>query len=471
MLFVELAFLPFFVLVLAVHWLLRDATWRKAWLLLASAYFYGSWDWRFLALIAFSTLLDYAVALALERPGARRKLWLAVTLAGNLGLLGFFKYFGFFVDSAVTFLGALGFQAHRPTLAIVLPVGISFYTFQTLSYTLDVYLGNLRARRSLLDFALFVGFFPQLVAGPIVRAADFLPQLDEPRVWARVDVRAALTLFGIGFLKKACVSDNLAPHVDRFFADPAQFDALSAWIAVLAYALQIYCDFSGYSDMALACAALLGYELCLNFARPYLARNVTEFWRRWHISLSTWLRDYLYVPLGGNRGGRWRTYRNLMLTMLLGGLWHGAGWNFVIWGGLHGAALCALRLWNEFVPGGAAARSSPLRTVLATALTFVFVCFCWIFFRAQDLDGALVTARSFVLWDAAGSASLSRGLLVPLAALALLHVLAESAVGARLARAWHAQPLWTFAVLGGLIAALALTLVPASSRPFIYFQF
>ncbi|NOT28942.1 MAG: MBOAT family protein [Planctomycetes bacterium] len=471
MLFVEFAFLPFFLTVLAVHWLLRSNTWRKAWLLAAGCYFYGCWDWRFLGLVAFSTLLDYVVALNLEQPGARRKLWLSCTLAGNLGLLGFFKYFNFFLDSAVTFLDALGLQAHRPTLAIILPVGISFYTFQTLSYTLEVYYGRLEARRSLLDFATFVSFFPQLVAGPIVRAKDFLPQLDEPRVWARVDVRAALTLFLIGFLKKACVSDNLAPHVDRFFAAPTEFDALSAWIAVLAYAVQIYCDFSGYTDMALACAALLGYELCLNFARPYFARNVADFWRRWHISLSTWLRDYLYVPMGGSRCARWKTYRNLMATMLLGGLWHGASWNFVIWGGLHGAALCALRLWSESMPRAESARQSLARTLLATAFTFVFVCFCWIFFRSPDLASALVTARSFVLLDAPGTQSLGAPLLAPLAALALLHGLAHSPWGGHLARSWRALPLWGFASAYGVAAALAMALVPASSRPFIYFQF
>ena len=460
MLFVELAFLG-----------LRGERARKRWLLAASWFFYGCWDWRFLSLLGFSTLLDYVVALRIERPGARKRAWILVSLCGNLGLLGIFKYFGFFVDSAVELLALLGVEAHRPTLAIVLPVGISFYTFQTLSYALDVYRGRLRASRSLLDFALFVSFFPQLVAGPIVRAADFLPQLAVPKRWARVHARAALTLFLIGFLKKACISDNLAPHVDRFFAAPAEFDSLSAWIAVLAYAVQIYCDFSGYSDMALACAGLLGYELCTNFARPYLARNLTDFWRRWHISLSSWLRDYLYVPLGGNRGGRAKTYRNLMLTMLLGGLWHGASWNFVIWGGLHGAALSVLRLRDETrgpEPPGARGVLAP---VLATAFTFAFVCFCWIFFRARDLGDALVVARSFVLLDAVGTQSLSALLLVPLAALAGLHVLAASSAGMRVAERWRTQSRWTFASLSGVAAALAVALVPASSRPFIYFQF
>ncbi len=245
MIFTELRFLPFFLIVFAAHWTLRRNTGRKAWLLLASNVFYGAWDWRFLSLLWASTLLDYVVGLGLVRPRARRKAWLAASLIGQLGLLGFFKYFGFFLDSAVELLTLLGLHPHRSTLAIVLPVGISFYTFQTLSYSIDVYRGTLRPTRSLLDFALFVAFFPQLVAGPILRAADFLPQLDEARRWRSVDVRPALLLFLAGFVKKACISDNLAPAVERYFAAPLQFDALSAWIAVLSYAVQIYCDFSG----------------------------------------------------------------------------------------------------------------------------------------------------------------------------------------------------------------------------------
>lgn len=470
MLFVEFVFLPFYLTVFALYWRLESHVARKQWLLLASCVFYGAWDWRFLGLLGFSTLLDYGVALRLERSGPRRKAWMTLSLIGNLGLLGFFKYFGFFVDSAVDFLGLLGFQAHRPTLAIVLPVGISFYTFQTLSYTLDVYRGSLRASRSLLDFALFVGFFPQLVAGPIVRAADFLPQLEHEKSLARVDVRAALVLFLVGFFKKACVSDTLAPLVDRYFAAPGQHDALSAWIAVLGYAVQIYCDFSGYSDMAIACAALLGYELGKNFDRPYLAGDIIAFWRRWHISLSTWLRDYLYVPLGGNRHGRPRTYRNLLVTMLLGGLWHGAAWNFVIWGGLHGLALAAVRYWREATGGDRAAPVSALRALLGCVITFVFVCFCWIFFRAQALGDALVVARAFVLLDGGGPQALERGYLLVLLFVALLHLVGWRH-SAALARAWRALPAWAFYLGLGVLSALAFLFVPASTRPFIYFQF
>ena len=472
MLFVEFVFLPFFLTVFAVHWLLPSQTARKLWLLATSYCFYGSWDWRFLALLLGSTLLDYSVGRGLERPGAPRRLLIACSLAGNLGLLGFFKYFNFFVDSAVDVLAQLGVHAHRPTLQIVLPVGISFYTFQTLSYGLDVYFRRLRATRSLLDFATFVAFFPQLVAGPIVRASVFLPQLAEKKTLASVDVRRALLLFLIGFFKKACVSDTLAPYIDSYFSSPQHYDAGSAWIAVLAYTAQLYCDFSGYSDMAIACAWLLGYELCANFARPYFARNLVEFWRRWHISLSSWLRDYLYVPLGGNRAGRVRTYRNLMLTMLLGGLWHGAAWTFVIWGGLHGLGLCALRLRDEHLPWLRLPSSWPaqVRTALGVAATFWFWSLSLVPFRSQGAENMLTTARSYLTLHSPGTASLSPRLFLLLAAFGALHWLAHVR-GERLARSWRALPDWAFCVGLGASAAVLLWVVPPNSRPFIYFQF
>ncbi|HVS16485.1 MAG TPA: MBOAT family O-acyltransferase, partial [Thermoanaerobaculia bacterium] len=334
MIFTELRFLTFFVAVLAVYWALPANRPRKLWLLIMSFAFYAAWDWRFLSLIFFSISVDYLVGRGLgrtAREGPRRALLLA-SLGANLGLLGFFKYFGFFVEQAIELGALLGLELHRPSLEIVLPVGISFYTFQTLSYSIDVYRRKIEPTRDLLDLALFVAFFPQLVAGPIVRARDFLPQLERARRWAEVRAAPHLTLFLLGFIKKACVSDNVAATVDAYFAAPQAYDAAGAWIAVLLYAIQIYCDFSGYSDMAIASAGLLGYDLGPNFQHPYVAASPREFWQRWHISLSTWLRDYLYVPLGGNRHGEPRTHRNLMLTMLLGGLWHGAAWSFVLWG-------------------------------------------------------------------------------------------------------------------------------------------
>ena len=466
MIFTELRFVGFFLLVWAVHWGLRGSRARKAWLLAASYAFYAAWDWRFLSLILASTLLDWAVGLRLVAPGARRRAWVLLSLAGNLGLLAAFKYAGFFVDSAVELLGWLGLQAHRPTLAIVLPVGISFYTFQTLSYSLDVHAGRLRPTRSLLDFALFVAFFPQLVAGPIVRARTFLPQLQQPRRLDRVDVRGALVLFLVGFFKKACVSDNLAPGIDRWFAAPAAFDTPSAWGAVLGYAVQIYCDFSGYSDMAIACAALLGYRLCLNFDFPYLASSLADFWRRWHVSLSTWLRDYLYVPLGGNRGSRLGTYRNLMLTMLLGGLWHGAAWTFVLWGGLHGLGLVVQRLWGEHVSRESAAARVAARA--APLLTLAFVVLAWIPFRAEGMGRAVAAARALVGAGAEGARHLPDAHLWVLPPLLLLHV---ATYRRWLDGWWRRVPDWGFAGAYAVLAALVLAFTTHDPQPFVYFQF
>ncbi len=470
MLFVDFVFLPFFATVFLVHWALRTNRARKVWLLAASYFFYGAWDWRFLSLIVFSTAVDYFVGCRLEH-AVKRKRWLMLSLCANLGLLGTFKYFNFFVDSAVALLNTAGFDAHESTLRIVLPVGISFYTFQTLSYSIDVYRKKLAPTRSVLDLALFVAFFPQLVAGPIIRAVDFLPQLRTKTVFARTDVRAALVLFLVGFVKKACISDGIAHIPDAYFADPAHFDAVSAWIATLFYAVQIYCDFSGYSDMAIACAALLGYELCENFRHPYFAADITAFWRRWHISLSSWLRDYLYIPLGGNRGSRLFTYRNLMLTMLLGGLWHGAGWNFVIWGALHGAALGVHRAWQRSERSFPSAVRPFVRAVSPLA-TFLFVCFCWIFFRAESLGDAWIAVRGFCLFDGAGSARV--GTLGPwfatgvVAALGVVHLASARHIVEPL---WRRAPSWAFAL--GLAAAVAVVLpfVPLEAKPFIYFQF
>jgi len=463
--FTQPVFLLFFVTVFAVFWLARGHRFKKLWLLAASYVFYGAWDWRFLSLMAVTTLIDYAAGLALggERDPARRRAWLYASLAGNLGLLGFFKYFNFFVGSAAALLGL---PPDDRALAIVLPVGISFYTFQTMSYTIDVYREELAPVPSLVDFALFVSFFPQLVAGPIVRAADFLPQLVRPPRFAGVDLRGCLLLFLTGFVKKSCIADHLAAVVDPVFAAPGAFTAASVWIAVLFYAAQIYCDFSGYTDMAIACAGLLGYRLTPNFDSPYLAASVAEFWRRWHISLSTWLRDYLYRPLGGNRGGRLATHRNLLLTMVLGGLWHGAAWTFVAWGALHGIALSLHREWARRRVG----RSRPLPggRPAAVALTFLWVCVCWIFFRAGSFADAAVLCRSFLLFQSTGTRALDPALFLGFAALALLHAWSRHGAPERLLRA---VPAWAFAPCYGAATALALAFVPLRTDPFIYFQF
>ncbi len=467
MLFTQPIFLVFFVAVFAVSWLERSNTRRKLWLLIASYTFYAGWDWRFLSLIAISTVVDFVAGWALAVTGApgKRRAWLIASLAANLGILGFFKYFNFFIDSAAAVLHPLGLETGDRALEIVLPVGISFFTFQSMSYTIDIYRRRLEPTRNLLDFALFVAFFPQLVAGPIVRAAHFLPQLRSFPRRSAVDYRGCLTLFLLGFIKKSCLADNVSPFVDPVFAEPGSYTALAVWIAVLFYAVQIYCDFSGYTDMAIACAGLLGYQLGTNFNFPYLAGSVTEFWRCWHISLSTWLRDYLYIPLGGNRGSLIFTYRNLMLTMLLGGLWHGAAWTFVVWGALHGAVLVLHREWKRRVDlpaWGLAGR------VLSTAATFYFVCFAWIFFRAQSFADATSLARAFVLFQDGGGKTLDPALLVTFALLAIVHFLYRQGWPQRLV---EALPDWAFAVGYGAATALALAFVPLRTDPFIYFQF
>ena len=475
MIFSEPRFLLFFVLVFGAHWLLRSNQLRKYLLLAASLYFYGCWDVRFLALIVGCATVDYLVGIGLGRAHARGsdgKGWIYLSLAYNLGTLGFFKYFNFFAASGATFLGWLGLPVSEVTLSIVLPVGISFFTFQAMSYTIDVYRRQLEPVRSYSDFLLFVTFFPQLVAGPIVRASTFLPQLNTKRRWATVDVHDALGQFLSGFVKKAVVADLIAQPVDTVFAAPGEFGALSIVVAVCCYAVQIYCDFSGYSDMAIGSSRLLGYELCENFRFPYLATNITDFWRRWHMSLSTWLRDYLYISLGGNRGSRWFTYRNLLLTMVLGGLWHGAGWTFVIWGAIHGVALVVHKEWVRCVGAGKL-------PVVSRLLTLYTVLLAWIFFRAANFADAWLMVQAWLglgspgtrivpLWTpVAGWPLLPRFLLV-MGGLAAVHWLTS-----RNTHLWLRArlPAWLITLLFGVISAIALSFVPQQARPFIYFQF
>ncbi|HIK11708.1 MAG TPA: MBOAT family protein [Oscillatoriaceae cyanobacterium M33_DOE_052] len=477
MIFTEFRFFWFFAIVFLVYWLMQRNSHRKIWLFICSYIFYGAWDWRFLSLIWLSTVIDYmaGVKLADTEDAAARKKWLILSMCGNLGLLGFFKYFNFFVGSTADFLDFLGLPMQYQTLKIVLPAGISFYTFQTMSYTIDVYRGKLEAVKNFRDFALFVSFFPQLVAGPIVRAADFLPQLTTAKSLATVNFRDCLVLFLVGFIKKACISDRISVIVDQYFTAPDTYTASSAWVGVLFYAVQIYCDFSGYTDMAIATAGLLGYELCANFDFPYFATNISEFWRRWHMSLSTWLRDYLYIPLGGNRGTKLFAYRNLMLTMLLGGLWHGAGWNFVIWGGLHGGALVFHRVWSnlKLVRSWASAQKNSLALAqilpfIGAILTFYWVCLAWIFFRARDFHSAISTLQSFVLFHSNGTNQLDLNLLWVFAFFALIHF----ATYRRLWHNWwHHIPGWSFAAFYGFAFSLVLLFIAPNYAPFIYFQF
>jgi alginate O-acetyltransferase complex protein AlgI len=468
MLFVEFRFLWFFLAVFAVYWSLRNNKARKLWLLICSYVFYAAWDWRFLFLLMASSTLDFVVGLMLARkknPRVRRG-WLLVSLCANLGTLAFFKYCNFFVSSAAGVLAWIGLPASLHTLNIIIPVGVSFYTFHSMSYTIDVYRGKMRAVSSFLDVACFIGFFPQMVAGPIVRASFFLPQLQSLRKFSGIDVRGALVLFLVGFIKKACIADAVAPFADGYFAAPWNFTAGSAWVGVLFYAIQIYCDFSGYTDMAIACARLLGYELPVNFRFPYFAEGMSDFWHRWHISLSSWLRDYLYIPLGGNRGSLWFVYRNIMITMLLGGLWHGGAWTFVIWGGLHGIALIVQREWQRLTDGSPIAHL--LMRWLAWPLTIYGVCVAWIFFRAADLHHALPALRSFMFLHDAGAQNLGTWMLWIVVLLAALHWMNFRGI---FWGWWQRGPAPVFAAGYGCAVAVVLLFVPPHYKPFIYFQF
>ena len=480
MLFVEFRFFWFFLAVFAVYWSLRENRSRKIWLLVCSYFFYACWNWKFLFLIMASSALDYFVGSMLARTDDPRKRrgWLIMSLCANLGTIAFFKYYNFFVTSAAALLAWLGLPASLHTLNIVIPVGVSFYTFHSMSYTIDVYRRKLEPVRSLLDLACFIGFFPQMVAGPIVRASQFLPQLRSIRRFTDVDTRGALVLFLTGFVKKACIADSVAPFVDRYFAAPWNFTMPSAWVAVLFYAIQIYCDFSGYTDMAIATAGLLGYQLPVNFRFPYFATNISDFWHRWHISLSSWLRDYLYIPLGGNRGPAWFVYRNIMITMLLGGLWHGGAWTFVIWGGLHGAGLIVHRAWSKrrnvlpditdmqkhVPPRG----PQSLAGWFAWLLTVYWVCFAWIFFRAVDLPHAAPAIRSFLFLPSGGTQDLGAWMLLIVAVLGFVHWLNSRGT---FSNWWRRPPAPAFAAGYGCAFALVLLFIPPHYAPFIYFQF
>ena len=477
MLFTNLSFFVFFAIAFCAHWSLRDAGLRKAWLLLLSYVFYAAWDWRFLSLILLSTAFDYVAGSQIYKaktPGLR-KLWLILSLTLNLGMLCTFKYLNFFIDSFSSMLSQFGYDGSLGHLNIVLPVGISFYTFQTLSYTIDIYKKQLEPTDSLLNFSLFVAFFPQLVAGPIVRASDFLGQLKVDRNWQSVDVRGFLFLFLSGFVKKACVSDNLAPYVDSFYSNPGAFDVSSSYFAVLAYSVQIYCDFSGYSEMAIGTAGLLGYRLCNNFNFPYFANSIVDFWRRWHISLSTWLRDYLYIPLGGSRGPRWFVARNLMLTMLLGGLWHGASWNFVLWGGLHGVALVALRLKNEMWPASKPTTylSRLIKNIFGCIATFTWVSIAWIPFRASTFDDSFIVVRNLLGLVNPSAINIVDYRIGTLFVLLLLLLLTHwtNYRTASLSSLWRRLPPVPFSILYGICVSLALFFRSMETTPFIYFQF
>jgi len=447
MIFNSLAFIAFISVFLPLYFALKGKA-RLLLCLAGSYFFYGWWDWRFLSLILFSTLIDYFIGLKLEETEAptARKTLLTISMAVNLGFLGFFKYFNFFIDSFKDMLASTGYEGSMSTLSIILPVGISFYTFQSMSYTIDVYFKKIKIERDFIRFATFISFFPQLVAGPIVRARDFLPQFQEDKKFEWNRIIAGLSQVLWGFFKKVAVADSLAPFIDQCFANPGNYSSMHLTIGIIFWSFQIYCDFSGYSDIAIGLARMLGFDFPENFRTPYFSKNFSEFWKRWHISLSSWLGDYLYIPLGGNRNGSFGSYffillfmgltifitqwwwlaavfgvmiigtyyfmqrgtkeqvkmftfMNLMVTMLLGGLWHGASWAFVFWGFLHGSYLIIQRLlspsWNKFLN----AIKTPLfiQNALAMGIVYFLTCFAWIYFRAANEPGEFAIANEYIM--------------------------------------------------------------------------
>ena len=460
MLFNSATFLIFLPAVATLYFLL-PLFWRRLMLLAASYFFYAWWSIPFSGLLVFSTVLDYTVARVIDESddAFRRKLALCVSLTGNLGVLALFKYADFFSNSAYSVLGVRPW----PELDLILPLGISFYTFQTMSYTIDVYRGHLAARKSLVDVALYVSFFPQLVAGPIIRADNLIPQLREEHRPNWPLIRAGIALMVWGLAKKTLIADSMAPTVNEAYLAPELLSGFALLTATYAFALQIYCDFSGYSDIAIGAALVLGVKLPANFRSPYLSCSIREFWRRWHISLSTWLRDYLYIPLGGSRDGPTRTQINLMITMLLGGLWHGAGWNWVIWGGLQGG-LMSIERWLGVSEAPPKKRG---RQILRWFVTFHLVCFSWIFFRSSDLEQAteivmrIVTLAPGDVWNP----------LLPIAGILLLLAAEISRGRERFVRRLQASPVLAFwtGILGS--AFFLLLWRGVRSAEFIYFQF
>ena len=480
MTFNSLPYAAFLAVVTGVVWRLRHRD-QNRFLLAVSYLFYGAWDWRFLALLVGSTVIGYTAGIALEgtEDPARRRAIVISRVALNLAILAVFKYANFFLSSAVAGLDALGLSATEPSLRIILPIAISYYTFEEISYTVDIYRRDIRACRDPVAYGLFVAFFPKLVAGPILRPRELLPQIEQPRM--RPDGERVLSALGLllwGLVKKVVIADTLAQLANEIYSRPGSQSGLGLAVGTLCFAGQIYGDFSGYTDMARGAARLLGFELPLNFRQPYLSSSLTAFWRTWHISLSSWLRDYLYIPLGGNRRGLNRTMVNLLTVMVLGGLWHGAGWTFLIWGAIHGVALGVERLSGRAVDNTeAVARWRDLPRILAT---FAVVCLAWVFFRAPTVGEAwtivvrIVTlAPGDTMWTAAVMVLLL-GLVLVVTDVVQRRIQVdpsepeEARLGPALLR--RPQPVLTGALVGVAVAALVVT-SGGQPVPFIYFQF
>ena len=472
------AFLAFFAVVLSVYWLIpRRWQMTRIWVLvIASFHFYAAWSYELAFLVAGTTVADYLFArlMGLTERRPLRQLIMFTSIGMNLGILCYFKYRGFFLNELYDGMRQLGmnpgYEKMNP-LAVFIPFGISFYTFEAISYAVDVYKRKIEAEKSLPRFLLFILFFPHLVAGPIVRAGDFLTQTRRPKRWNWLRVQVGVQLFLIGAFKKMAIADRMALFCDPVFRAPENYSTPAVWLAVLAYAIRIYCDFSGYSDMAVGAAHLLGYKLINNFNMPYLATNVSDFWRRWHISLSNWLRDYVFIPLGGSRGSKWLNYRNLMITMAIGGLWHGAAWGYILWGVAHGAMLVVHKQFTTYCddkPRLTAFLDTAFGTGLRIFVTFFCVSMCWVLFQPELSKALAVFEQMF---------RIQKGLSLPLNNRSLWYTVAFLFGCQWLVRsgAWS----WVYErlpapVLGtgyAVCLCAALVLAPDSGTTFIYFQF
>ena len=472
MLFPTATFALFFLVVLPLSWLLMPSVHRwRPFIVAASYVFYGWWDWRFVLLLAGSTLWNQLLATRLHaaRADSRRRALLTLGVGGNLAVLGYFKYYDFFVSSTQNLFSLVGLDVPLEVRSVVLPVGISFYTFMGISYVVDVYRRETEPV-SLGRFAAYLSFFPHLVAGPIVRPNELIPQLASPRDPRRVDTSRGFYLIATGLFKKVVIANYLAANiVDEVFAAPGEHSSLELLVAVYAYAVQIYADFSGYTDIAIGIALLLGFRFPENFDSPYAAVTLQDFWRRWHMTLSRWLRDYVYIPLGGSRRGVAITYRNLLLTMLLGGLWHGAGWTFVAWGAIHGIGLAAGR-WRRTRPGFVERPARGARLFWQRLLTFQLVCFAWIFFRSESFDAAWELLAGLAGGWGEPSPLVTSGVLAAIA-VGIGSQYVPAAVPRRLMAGLSRLPVLGQAAVLAVALLVTHAMGPEGVAPFIYFQF
>ncbi|KFF22131.1 MBOAT family O-acyltransferase [Chryseobacterium sp. JM1] len=477
MLFNSIAFLIFLPIIFILYWCVfnKNYKFQNMLLLAASFYFYGCWDWRFLFLLVFSILLDYFSGIQIENSKTKRQatFWLVLSIGINLGFLGFFKYYNFFIENFAELLKTFGFGVNMWLLKVILPVGISFYTFHGLSYVIDVYKKRIPAERNYVDYAVFVSYFPLLVAGPIERATHLLPQIQFKRSFDYEKAKDGMAQILWGFFKKMVIADNCAPIVNEIFTNYHTESASNLMLGAILFAFQIYGDFSGYSDIALGTSRLFGIELLKNFSYPYFSRDIAEFWRRWHISLSSWFRDYLYIPLGGSKGGLWMKIRNTFIIFLVSGFWHGANWTFIIWGGLNAVFFLPLLIAEknrhhlEVVAMGKIIPS--FREVFSILLTFALTCFAWIFFRAASVSDAIgyikgIFSKSLFSFPTAFHPVLA-GLIIFMLGMEWMNRTHDYGLKIQ-ERKW-----WIQAVIYIVVAYLILNFANFGSNEFIYFQF